>query len=461
MKNNKRKNKGITLVALVVTIIILLILAGVSIRTINGENGIFAKTQVARDESKKAEYKEQLLMAKTEAILEKEGQDINLDEYIEQIKNDKINGIKSIEKMTEEKAKVITKEGYIFIITVNTVDYYENENNLPEMNIEEANVEFEFTPNTWTNGKVEVTVSKKENKNEIQLSKDGTKWTTTNKMIFEENGIIYARLKDDIGRTSDYVSRKIDIIDTEAPNTFTPEIESTTNSITVKANATDKSETSKSGASGIEGYRFSKDDGNTWTEYQTSGIYTFDNMLKNIEGDTYNIKVQVKDRAQNTTTSSIKASTQKNMEYYIEGKDKLLVSITQNQYTRNFYKYSNKGAIAGLVFANTKGLVGGDAGVTNANWIAPILVSTDIDAVTYYCTDNGGGASGNLGSYGNIVYKDVTYYYSSKDWWMPNVTGYDSTLTPLRDINSPFTAETGRDALKSAAIDLIKKYVGE
>jgi len=40
----KRKtNKGITLIALVITIIILLILAAVSIATLTGENGILQK----------------------------------------------------------------------------------------------------------------------------------------------------------------------------------------------------------------------------------------------------------------------------------------------------------------------------------------------------------------------------------------------------------------------------------
>ena len=34
-----RKNKGITLISLVITIIILLILAGISIATLTGENG--------------------------------------------------------------------------------------------------------------------------------------------------------------------------------------------------------------------------------------------------------------------------------------------------------------------------------------------------------------------------------------------------------------------------------------
>lgn len=40
-KNIKLKNKsGITLIALIITIIVLLILAGVTILTITGENGI-------------------------------------------------------------------------------------------------------------------------------------------------------------------------------------------------------------------------------------------------------------------------------------------------------------------------------------------------------------------------------------------------------------------------------------
>ncbi len=45
----KQVNKGITLIALVITIIVLLILAGVSIATLTGDNGILAKAQNAKD----------------------------------------------------------------------------------------------------------------------------------------------------------------------------------------------------------------------------------------------------------------------------------------------------------------------------------------------------------------------------------------------------------------------------
>ena len=52
MKNYYIKDKkGITLVALVVTIVVLLILAGVSINLILGDNGIVKKAQEAREKT--------------------------------------------------------------------------------------------------------------------------------------------------------------------------------------------------------------------------------------------------------------------------------------------------------------------------------------------------------------------------------------------------------------------------
>ena len=47
MKFNLKKERGITLIALVITIIVLLILAGVTIASITGENGILSKATQA------------------------------------------------------------------------------------------------------------------------------------------------------------------------------------------------------------------------------------------------------------------------------------------------------------------------------------------------------------------------------------------------------------------------------
>ena len=57
---NKRENKGITLIALVITIIVLLIMAGVSILMITGENSIVSKGTEATDLTKKMNAKEKV-----------------------------------------------------------------------------------------------------------------------------------------------------------------------------------------------------------------------------------------------------------------------------------------------------------------------------------------------------------------------------------------------------------------
>lgn len=51
-----RSQKGITLVALVVTIIVLLILAGVTIALVLGQDGIFGKAQTAATETNKQDF---------------------------------------------------------------------------------------------------------------------------------------------------------------------------------------------------------------------------------------------------------------------------------------------------------------------------------------------------------------------------------------------------------------------
>ena len=53
------KQKGITLIALVITIIVLLILAGVSIATLTGDNGIITRAQEAKNKTEEAAKKEQ------------------------------------------------------------------------------------------------------------------------------------------------------------------------------------------------------------------------------------------------------------------------------------------------------------------------------------------------------------------------------------------------------------------
>ena len=56
-------NKGITLIALVITIIVLLILAGVSIAMLTGQNGILKQASSAKSDTAKAEIAEKVNLA--------------------------------------------------------------------------------------------------------------------------------------------------------------------------------------------------------------------------------------------------------------------------------------------------------------------------------------------------------------------------------------------------------------
>ena len=68
----KTQKKGITLIALVVTIVVLLILAGVSISMLTGDNGIISKAKEAKKENNIGSVKEEINIAfssiKTKAI---------------------------------------------------------------------------------------------------------------------------------------------------------------------------------------------------------------------------------------------------------------------------------------------------------------------------------------------------------------------------------------------------------
>ena len=55
----KSRQKGITLIALVITIIVLLILAGVTIATLMGNNGLLTRAQEAKQRTEVSENEEE------------------------------------------------------------------------------------------------------------------------------------------------------------------------------------------------------------------------------------------------------------------------------------------------------------------------------------------------------------------------------------------------------------------
>ena len=111
-----KKEKGITLIALVVTIVVLIILAGISISMLTGENGIIVQAQNAKEANIIGKYHEQIQLARAE-VQSKNNGIATLDNLIAQIYENKIVPEGNIIKKDEQSAIVITEEGYQFLIT--------------------------------------------------------------------------------------------------------------------------------------------------------------------------------------------------------------------------------------------------------------------------------------------------------------------------------------------------------
>ena len=65
-----KNKKGITLIALVITIVVLIILAAVSIAMLTGENGLITKAEQAKDQTDLAGIREELQIMWQELLIE-------------------------------------------------------------------------------------------------------------------------------------------------------------------------------------------------------------------------------------------------------------------------------------------------------------------------------------------------------------------------------------------------------
>ena len=118
IKKVKLEN-GITLIALVVTIVVLLILAGITISLVFGSNGVIKKVQEANENTKIAQVREQLELAKGPEYIEGNGK-YNPDSYFERIETEGIIGNKDTDVIDNGDGtyEVTTTPGYIFKITL-------------------------------------------------------------------------------------------------------------------------------------------------------------------------------------------------------------------------------------------------------------------------------------------------------------------------------------------------------
>ena len=119
-----KETRGITLITLVVTIVVLLILAGVSINTVLGDDGIIQKAKEAAETTRRASAEEEMNRLVLEYELAKS--DENFEDFLqEKINVGRINGATdngdgtvTISKRADGKDYTITVKSHHFLLKV-------------------------------------------------------------------------------------------------------------------------------------------------------------------------------------------------------------------------------------------------------------------------------------------------------------------------------------------------------
>lgn len=158
-----RKNRGITLIALVITIIILLILAGISISSLTN-NGLLEKATQSKRLQIKAEMKEQLIIAIQELQVEKKGE-VTLDDITEDWISEKLKDYEGelLNSNSENEKKIkMKKSGITGIFTISE--------NLNIMEFEGLGLSYDILERNGNNIKISITIIDEENGiNKIEL----------------------------------------------------------------------------------------------------------------------------------------------------------------------------------------------------------------------------------------------------------------------------------------------------
>ena len=114
MKSTK-ENKGITIIALIITIVVLLILAGVTIDLVVGNDNLFDKARSTQKIQTVAGIKEALELEKVD--IQVESKTVDLDNYLEQISTGKKNyDLSSKEKIDKKNAEIIINDEHKFLV---------------------------------------------------------------------------------------------------------------------------------------------------------------------------------------------------------------------------------------------------------------------------------------------------------------------------------------------------------
>lgn len=292
-----------------------MILAGISIATLTGENGVLNKASKAGEETKKAKYEEILKIIGNELqadkILEHLTNKDYMDRYEEKIKADKTFEEALVTREDDETIQVITKEGYVYLITMDKVEYIGIDGEKRPPNLKKSDVEFKVAPSEWTKNDVSVEIISKIEGYTLQYSIDNRKtWSEyLTSVTMTENGTIYARLWDGTnggGSTSENITN----IDKTGPKVSLSTEEINSDSIKLIVTANDE----QSGLAENGTYQYYLED--TLKATETSNYYTFTGVAGKLN---YTLRVVVKDKLGNETQESIEIMKPLSITNLIEG----------------------------------------------------------------------------------------------------------------------------------------------
>ena len=300
----KESEKGITLIALVITIIVLLILAAVSIAMLTGENGILSKASTAKEKHLIAQYEEELNLCIMEMqtdelgtltmpkLIEKLPQYIQASQPGEQCEWDT--------NQTAEEPTGVYK-GYEFKVDKNKKAQITGK-------ATGIMISCSVNPSGYTNQNVKATItitcnegiqSIKQTEPTVEIiTASGTEKTIVKENI-EANTTYEYEVTDTKGNTETKIAQ-VTNIDKDDPTscTITAEVKDGAIEITATAEDAESREDGTSVKSGIGRYEYYEIESNdNKTQYDT-------NKIENLASGTYSVYVIAYDKAGNSKQSN-------------------------------------------------------------------------------------------------------------------------------------------------------------
>ena len=288
-----KSNLGITLIALIITIIVLLILAGVTLNMVMGENGIFGKANNAKNKTEVAQYEEELRMCVLELQTDAAANGTTFN--METIKNKFVEKVKELENTTEIEFPTEESETRLDG-TYKGYEFYIDDKYAAHIGDKATGISLttSLEPSGWTQGPVTATITIKSNNgiNNVEPdegSKNGNEYIITKTDIAENTSFKYT-VTDGQGNTQTKTA-VINTIDKNPPADFTITAENTEEGLRITGETTDAE-------SGIDKYEYyaKKSDG----EYKAYDS----NPITGLASGTYSVYAIAYDKAGNLKQST-------------------------------------------------------------------------------------------------------------------------------------------------------------